>query len=168
MITVQTFNYGKVLYSLNISEDVINDTKDLVRQNDYLLEVLANPTIKMKEKESVISKIFHKEIQSFIKLLCENDRILELNDIFEAYDNFILEKHSIVKAKLYYVTKPDEDEIASIKEMLRKKYNKEGVFLELEEDKTLIGGFVLCANNTEYNRSIKGNLSELQKTLSRR
>lgn len=168
MITIQAFNYGKVLYSLNISEEVINNTKELIRDNNYLLEVLANPTIKVKEKESVISKIFHKEIEPFIKLLCENNRISMIKDILEAYDTFILEEHSIVRAKLYYVTKPDEDEIMQIKDMVRNNYNKEGVYLELVEDKTLIGGFVLCVGNTEYNRSIKGNLLELQKTLSRR
>jgi F-type H+-transporting ATPase subunit delta len=168
MITIQTFNYGKVLYSLKISEEVINSTKNLLSNNNYLLEVLANPTIKVKEKEGVISKIFQKEIVAFIKLLCDNNCIMMVNDIFEAYDNFILEEHNIVKAKLYYVIKPGEEEIEQIKDMVRKKFDKEGVYLELVEDKSLIGGFVLCVNNTEYNRSMKGNLLELQKTLSRR
>lgn len=168
MITTQAFNYGKVLYSLTLNEEVINSTKNLLNNNNYLLEVLANPTIKVKEKETVISKIFPKEIGPFIKLLCDNNCIMMINDIFEAYDNFILEEHSIVKAKLYYVIKPDEDEIEQIKNMVRKNFDKKGVYLELVEDKTLIGGFVLCVGNTEYNRSIKGNLLELQKTLSRR
>lgn len=168
MITIQAFNYGKVLYSLHVNEEVINNTKNLIKHNNYLIEVLANPTIKVNEKESVIRKIFHKDIEPFIKLLCEYNRILMINDIFDAYDNFILEKQGIIRAKLYYVTKPEEDEITQIKDMVCKNLNKEGVYLELVEDKTLIGGFVLCVGNTEYNRSIKGSLLELQRTLSRR
>lgn len=168
MITMRAFNYGKVLYSLKLDEEVINSTKNLINNNNYLLQVLANPTIQVKEKEAVISKIFHKEIGPFIRLLCDNNCIMMINDIFEAYDNLLLEEHNIVKAKLYYVIKPDEDEIEQIKDMVRTKFDKEGVYLELVEDKTLIGGFVLCVGNTEFNRSIKGNLLEMQKTLTRR
>ncbi|MFU0828355.1 MAG: hypothetical protein ACFWTJ_12655 [Lachnoclostridium sp.] len=40
--------------------------------------------------------------------------------------------------------------------------------MELKEDPSLIGGFVLKVGNTEYDKSIKGTLDELQKTLVRR
>ena len=62
----------------------------------------------------------------------------------------------------------DNEDIEQVKEMICKKYNKAGVELDLIEDPSLIGGMVLKVNDTEYDKSIKGTLDEMQKSLVRR
>jgi F-type H+-transporting ATPase subunit delta len=88
-----------------------------------------------------------------------------ISQIFDMYEDVVLESKNIVKAKLTYVTKPDDDQINKIKEFVCNKYNKAGVLLELKEDASLIGGIVLSVGDVEYDKSIKGTLSSLHKTL---
>ncbi len=137
-------------------------------ENSELVKALDNPIIMKQEKETVIDHIFEKDIQSFIKVLCLNQCIGIIDKIFEAYEKIVLDSKNIIKAKLSYVTRPDETELEQIKDMLCRKYEKTGVILELEEDTSLIGGFVLSVDNVDYDKSIKGTIEELQKTLVRR
>lgn len=168
MITQRALNYAKILYSLEVQEDSIKSAKNLLTNVSELVEVLENPVIGKQEKASVIDALFEKDIRSFLKVLCENNSIGLYTQIFDAYDELVLDNKNILKAKLTYAVKPKEDEMNQIKNMLCEKYKKTGVFLELEEDTSLIGGFVLHVGDMEYDKSIKGTLSVMQKTLIRR
>jgi F-type H+-transporting ATPase subunit delta len=158
-------NYAKILDSLNVDKGNLDAAKKLLFNCKELMEVLENPAIKKKEKESVIDEIFDHEIAKFIKLLCENKMIQIFAEVMEAYDEIVCEHNNVLKAKLIYAEKPEDEKISQIKSMLCEKYNKSAVFLELEKDASLIGGYVLYVGDTEYNKSIKGALSEMQKTL---
>lgn len=168
MITQQSKNYAKILDSLHIKEDITVRTSELLLNSNELVAALENPAISMKEKETVIDKLFDQEITSFLKVLTTNNAIGSFAEIMDSYEELLLDHQNILKAKLAYTVKPDESQIEEIKNMLCEKYHKSGVYLELEEDPSLIGGFVLYTGNTEYDKSIKGALSELQKTLIRR
>jgi len=130
-----------------------------------LRDALENPAVKLGEKFKVIEAVFDPAIVGFIKLLCEHQALDSLEDIKEAYEALIFEQRGLVRAKLYYTMRPSEGQLEQIKKMLEEKYNKKGVVLELAEDASLIGGFVLFVNGTEFDKSIKGALSELQKAL---
>lgn len=168
MITQQSQNYAIVLDSLQIAQEMIEDTKHILLDNSQVLNALDNPTIKKTEKEAVIDKLFPVEIRNFLKVLCQNKSISISQEIFEGYETLLLQKQGKIKATLAYATKLSKDEIVQIKEMICTKYNKTEVQLKLEEDSSLIGGFILTVGNTEYDKSIKGTLDELRKALVRR
>jgi F-type H+-transporting ATPase subunit delta len=168
MMTSQAANYAKVLFSLGLSEESINKSKEILLGNSELVEVLENPSIRKKEKEAVIDDIFEKDIRNFLKVLCLHQQISFISRIFSEYDKLALESRNVIRAKISYITKPEETELEQIKSMLCNKYKKTGVILELFEDPSLIGGYVLTVANTEYDKSIKGTLKEMQKALVRR
>lgn len=163
-MTDRAINYAKALMELNISEESITRAKYLL-ENKVLLEALSNPTIKNKEKDAVIDSIFPNEVRGFLKVLCENNSIDFIYDIMDAYQNLKIENINQIKATLTYVTKPEEEQLQRIKEMICKKWNKAGVILELIEDVSLLGGFILTIGDIEYDKSIRGMLSGMQKTL---
>ncbi len=165
MTSQRAINYAKVLYSLELQEETIKNTRNLLASCGELVEALENPAVKQPEKEAVIDALFEKEIYGFLKVLCENNIIGKYAEIFSAYEDIVLEQKSILKAKLTYAIKPEEEEITLIKKMLCEKYQKADVLLELEKDASLIGGYVLQIGNREFDKSIKGALSEMQKTL---
>lgn len=165
MITQQAANYAKVLFSLGIKEESILSAKNIFLENKTLIEVFENPVIKQEEKEAVINVVFEEDIRKFIKLVCENKSIGIIDEIFDAYEGMELASKNIIKATLRYVTKPDDAELDQIKNMVCSKYNKTGVSLTLVQDTSLLGGFVLTVGDTEYDKSIKGTLARMQKTL---
>ncbi len=168
MITEEAYNYAKVLFSLGINEETIQETRQLFQENHELTEALDNPAVKPTEKEAVIDSIFTKEISSFLKVLSKNRNINIVDMIFEGYEVLLLDSKNIIKAKLSYASRPDEADIQQLKDMMCKKYKRAGVILELNEDLSLIGGYVLSVGNTEYDKSIRETLLELQKALARR
>ena len=168
MISLRASNYAKVLYSLGLPENKVKVALLLLKENRELQDALTNPAVKKTEKEAVIDKLFDQEVSNFIKVLCVEQCIDLVDDILEEYEIISLAKQNKIKAKLAYVTKLDDAETKQMKDMICKKYNKAGVELELLEDASLIGGFCLTVGDTEYDRSIKGTLLELEKTLVRR
>lgn len=168
MMTQQAANYAQVLFSLGLNEESIENAKQLLLNNRELLDALDSPIIKLTEKEAVIDDIFTYEIRNFIKVLCANQNIRLIEKIFEEYENLVLYSKNIIKAQLTYVIRPDETELEKIKEMICNKYKKAGVSLKLQEDASLIGGYLLTVGNTVYDKSIKGTLLELQMALARR
>lgn len=163
-MTQRAMNYAKALFELNIGEEPINNTKKLLGES-VLLEALSNPTIKNREKAAVIDSIFPKEMRGFIKVLCENNSFDFIFDILEAYQMLEIQNKNLIKATLTYVTKPNDEQLQRIKEMIKQKWNKAGVILELKEDASLLGGFILTVGDKEYDKSIRGILSGMQKTL---
>lgn len=165
MISESAYTYAKILFSRNIKAQAIQQMTQLLTDFEVLTEVLSNPCVKRQEKESVIDALFDKEITSFLKVLCENQVLPLFSQIMEAYEALVLEDKNILKAKFTYAIKPDDKELEVIKKMLIEKYKKAGVELMIEQDDSLIGGYILTVGNTEYNKSIKGALSQMQKAL---
>jgi len=164
-MTQHDMNYAKALFDLNISAVCVQNSKDIILENRELLDVLSDPTIKKREKHAVIDSIFDKEIRNFLKALCDNESIEHISRIFDIYEEVVLDSKNIIKAYLSYVTKPDENQLEKFKKFVCNKYNKKSVLLELKEDSSLIGGFILSIGDIEYDKSIKGTLLSLHKTL---
>ncbi|MBU3804833.1 MAG: ATP synthase F1 subunit delta [Candidatus Cellulosilyticum pullistercoris] len=158
-------NYGKVLFQLRPSTEVIGRMKELLLNHKELLAALDNPSIKAKEKHAVIDKLFDPEVKNFLKVLCDNNYVSHIGEILIAYDDLVLESKNMIRATLSFVTKPSDAQLTGIKDMICKKYNKEGVLLDLKEDPSLVGGFILNVGDVEYDRSVKGKLLDMQKRL---
>ena len=158
-------NYGKVLFQLGLPTESIEHMRELLLNHKELLEALDNPSVKTKEKHKVINRLFESEIRNFVKVLCDHGYISRIKEVLISYDDLVLESKQTIRATLSYVTKPSEEQLARIKDMICKKYDKKDVFLELKEDTTLIGGFMLKVGDMEYDKSVKGKLLDLQKRL---
>ncbi|MCM1045782.1 MAG: F0F1 ATP synthase subunit alpha [Candidatus Gastranaerophilales bacterium] len=78
--------------------------------------------------------------------------------------NQTLEKKSF-KVTLSYVTPPTEEQLRDIKDFIRRKYGSgehgEDVILELKEDASLGGGFVIDAGNKVFDWSVSGRMKQL-------
>lgn len=104
----------------------------------------------------------------FFKLLCQNARMPQLPEIAQEYDTLCLEQEGGVRARLIYAVKPSDAELERIKQAVCKKYHKTSVAMHLEEDQSLLGGFVLYVGNTRFDNSVKSRLASLQSSLQAR
>lgn len=168
MITQRAENYAKVLDSLQVPEEDVEKVKNLLAEVEPVAEVLDNPLVECEEKQGVIKSLMPESMWKFMRLLCEHHCIGIQKDIFEAYDEIVLEKQGKIKATLRYAMKFDSEDVKQVEDMICKKYNRTGVKLELIEDPSLISGMVLKVRDQEFDKSVKGTLEELQKTLVRR
>jgi len=167
-MTQIAINYAKVLYELGISKKVIYDVKDILSSTPELKDALASPIVSKQEKHNIIEKVFPKEMHNFFMVLCDYQSMEVIDQIFVAYKNYYNEQNSILEAKLIYVTVPNEEQLNNIKEILMSKHHKNQVELSLVEDPSIIGGFIIEAENYETDWSIRGRLNQLQQRLVRR
>lgn len=167
-MTQTAINYAKVLYELNIPQDAIAKTHDLIEENPELIHVLMNPVVSFREKERVISRIFPAEVHNFMKILTRYHSADCLPDIFTYYENYSHEKQDILDATLYYVTPPTQEQVEGIKAKLAKEYHRSQVDLELIQRQELIGGFVVKVNDVEADYSILGRVNGLRQKLVKR
>ena len=164
-MTQTAINYGKVLYQLNVSKENILETQKLLKEVPEVLKVLENPTISFVQKQRVIGRIFPKELHNFLCVVCKYKHAQLLDEIFQAYQEYYNEQKEILSATLYYVTPPRTEQLEGIKKFLKKQYHTQKVALELKEDKSLVGGFIIRTKDHEYDNSLKGSIHELQQKL---
>lgn len=167
-MTETTNNYAEVLYELGISEEAVRDTKEIFKSVPKVKELLENPVVAFSQKERVISRIFPGEMQNFLKVVCRHHKIDKIEEIIEAYKSYSLKKKNILKAVLYYVTEPGEEQKAGIRKFLAGEFSADEVQLVLIEKKELIGGFVLQAGGREFDWSLLGRYRNLKQKLTRR
>lgn len=160
--------YAKVLYSQPISAKSVAEAEYAFTKTPELLVTLENAEIAEEQKYAVIEKVFAEDIQEYLKEICRNNHIGIIEEIFTAYQKYVSEQNQIPQAKLSYVTAPREEQVQNIKAFLCEKYHSREARLELCEDKSLLGGFILRTSDREYDWSIRRKLNQLEHKLIRR
>lgn len=159
-------SYGQALFDLKVSKEDRENASKILKESTELREALANPTISKEEKEKVIDELFSPEIRNFIKVICRNDDAPCLQEAFDYCEELIQKKKRILTGTLFYVTRPGEEQLERIKEYLKKEYQAEQVELELKEDASLIGGFILKVQDKVLDRSLRGKLEKMKQNLA--
>ena len=127
---------------------------------DYLL-LLDSPAIPRSKRLATIDEAFSEDfpeyIISFLKLLCENGRIMYLSDCIKEFEELKDLADNRAKATVYSVVPLDESQ----KELLCKKLQKiTGKFIDAEyiEDRSLLGGIKVEVDGKTLDNSIEKRL----------
>ena len=91
-----------------------------------------------------------------------------LPDIFRAYQRWYDDSRKIKTGILYYVDKPDSEQLAQIENKLCSQLKCNKVKLALKSRPELIGGFVIRIGDLEIDRSLQGSVNCLTEKLTRR
>lgn len=161
-------NYARVLFDMNIEAEQTEEMRALLMDSKELRDALSNPLVRKAEKRGIIDKLFPQSVRSFVKVMSDNDDMECIDEMFEAYDAMVREKNETVKAVFTYVTKPDDAQIEQLKKKIAKDYNKKNVILQLEQDESLIGGFVLAVGDTVLDQSVRTSMTKLQRHFAER
>ena len=78
-------NYGEVLFELGIKKDTVEESKRIFSLTEQLHRTLESPIISKDEKYSIIEKVFPKEIENFLKVVCDHEKMSYIDEIIEAY-----------------------------------------------------------------------------------
>ena len=71
------------------------------------------------------------------------------------------------RAELIYVTAPSEKQLADIKNFLKKKTGASNIELNVREDKSLGGGFILKCGSREYDWSTAGRIKQFEDQIKK-
>ena len=157
--------YAVELHELKIQKDLIQQTADIFKAVDQIMTDLANPAVSLERKHNVIDKIFPKEIRDFLKVLCDNNEVEMFPEIAKAYYELTPQSAEEFHATLAYVKKPTDEQLMGIRNFLMRKFGREDMDLELEEDPSLGDGFVIRAGGEEFDWSTKGRMKQFEQKM---
>ncbi len=152
----------KVLDDLKLINAVLEQTPDLV-------VILNHPAIDGEQKSQLLLKSFEGKIsettQRMLRLLADRRRLDTLKPLEEKYAELLRARKNIVSAKLTSSKELSQSEVADIKARLTEHLGKK-LELEVEVDKSLLGGVVLRLGDQVIDGSLKGKLAVIEKQLT--
>ncbi len=131
---------------------------------------LVDPTIKADKKQAVIKNVFtdklSKNMLNFLLLLIDKQRLKGLPEIYKQFVRLVNEKLSVLDMKIITSEPLTEQQLLSIKEKFRNKYNAVAVKSEEMIDASIIGGIKVIIGDKIYDGSIKGRIESLTELVS--
>ena len=147
----------------------INSVKNLLINSHELSDYLLNPTISKDDKGNLIIKIIgdsHTNIINLIHLLTIKNRINQLENIADSFNELYSKRQGIIEASITSAVPIsidlEEDVVKYLASIKKGKIN-----LKKKVDKKIIAGFVLDFDDIQFDASAKKKLNKMQKQLTR-
>lgn len=146
----------------------LRSVNHVISGNQELEVILRHPSVPAGEKKQLIISIFggkvHELTLRLLEMLTDRRRLEILPYVEREFEKLWRERQNIVVGTLLYAEKPESRALQEIKEKLQKQLGKH-IELTEQEDKSLIGGFVLRLGDQVIDGSLKGRLQSIEKAL---
>lgn len=168
--------YGGSLYDLaaeeQLTEVLMQQTKEIreiFRDNPDYLRLLAEPSIPLGERKSLIETAFGTQAErylvNFIKLLCERNLLGEYAGCCEEYVRRYNVDHGIAEAVVTSAVALNEKQAAALKAKLEKVSGKK-IELIQKVDPTVMAGIRVELEGKQLDGTVQGRLSGISKKLN--
>lgn len=137
------------------------------KENADFLVLFKHPAISAPTKKKFLEEFsagLDELSGRLLQLLCERRKLTLLPLIVEEFHELLRAKHNIVTGTLYSADAINEEAVSNIKQKLVKHLRKH-VELQVQVDKSLIGGYVLRIGDQVIDGSLKGRLQNIEKAL---
>lgn len=172
MINEVSLQYAKSLYDL--SKDLDQDLNDLevlkscISNSNELVKVLMHPSISKEEKKELFKNLLSGKVEDyflyFIYVLVDNERILELENIYDTFKMLVDEKKNILNCEVVSKYPLDKNIKEDLIKYLSQKYQKEIKLKETINDE-LIGGIKVIVQNEVIDYTFDSTLTNLKNTI---
>ncbi|MDL2285844.1 ATP synthase F1 subunit delta [Desulfococcaceae bacterium OttesenSCG-928-F15] len=162
---------GKESGNVDAYREELASVVGVFRENDEFRSILSNPLypylVRRNLLQSVLEKLSaSKVILSFLLLLLDKGRIKILSEVEQCYQSLADDEENIVRAEITSAVALKEDAVSSIRDTLA-RHTKRNVFLELREDKGIIGGIITKVGDLIYDGSIRTQLWNLRESFKK-
>ena len=168
--------YAEALFLLSCEEKSeekylsdLRSVKEIFDSEPEYIELLHSPAIPKEEKLQLIENAFtgriNEHIVSFLKLICENNRIEYLYSCFDVYEKLYNEVKRVIVANVTSAVELNEDEKARIKQKLEKKFGYK-VELICQIDEKIIGGIIIKTKDALMDGSLKRKMRDVKEVIS--
>ncbi len=154
-----------------VAEQIMSDLKGINQSFAATPEiqiVLSHPGVAPEEKTTLLLKVFEGKVGDItyrlLRLLADRRRLELLKEIENKYAALLRVRNNIVSARLSSSKELTQSEVADIKARLTEHLGKK-LELDVEVDKTLLGGVVLRLGDQIIDGSLKGKLAAIEKQL---
>lgn len=161
-------NIDKYLNSLldaQPSMSSLEEATKIISSSDELDNVLDDPNVSKTEKEKIIDDLFAPSVRRIIADLASKCKVTDLEEIVKAYIAAVDKQDNIADAVVYCVTPPNEEQANGLKKFICDKTGATVAKLDIVQDNSLIGGFIINIGDKEYDFSIKTKLDNIKRQV---
>ena len=170
-------DYASALFMLASENDKLKEFSDdldvvrkVFRENpDYAL-LITSPNIPKNERLSAIDSAFGNSISeyivNFIKVLCEHNKILSLEDCIKDFKALKKQAENCVTAHVYTAVPIDKQEEEKIKSALERKLSR-SVIIKTFVDESMLGGVKIEFDGKVIDGSVKRQLHDIKEVISK-
>ncbi|MDM8547372.1 F0F1 ATP synthase subunit delta [Candidatus Venteria ishoeyi] len=172
--------YAEALFELAVETDNLTQWSNLIEflsvvtSSPELEEITRNPQVDKETllkflwelcqegccQQTELSAEFEKQAENLIQTLVENDRLLAVAEIAKQYELLKAKQEAYVSVEVtstYAVRAPQKAELIK---MLEKRYGKK-VNVNITIDRSLMGGWLIRANDQLIDLSVRGRLENM-------
>ena len=164
--------YAEAIYEIAESTDKVkpiyeklNALMELYKNDNEFKTFITHPLIEEDEKKKVLSSIFKDSDEENLNIMfyiLDKKRIENIKNIVAEYLKIYYEKNQILDVKATFAIVPSELQKEKLIEKLMKKTGKK-INLEVEIDKSIIGGGIIKIGDQIIDGSIRKELNSLKK-----
>lgn len=151
--------------------DELKNIVELIDKDADFQMLIHHPSVSTQNKKKLFENIFEGKVEadvlSFLKLLLEKGRILEVGSMLKQMEIIYLEKHNTAIAEIKTVVPLLENEKTELVSNLQKKFNKT-IILKEELDSSILGGIYVKIDNEVIDGTVKSNIEEMKKIMLKR
>ena len=121
MTNAAAVSYAAVLLDLDVAPEMVAEAEQTFRTYPQLTDVLSNPTISEAEKFAVIDRLFPQPLQRYLHVVCRNERMDSILEIFSEYHSMERQRRHCAHAILEYVTPLTDAQLSAMKKWSAQK-----------------------------------------------
>lgn len=151
------------------AEEYITELDNIIKivdESEDLSIVISHPELSTSKKKDIFESIFKGKIQndilSFLLILIEKHRFMELEGITAEMKKIHLERNRTVSALVKTVIPLNEQERSTLTGKLQEKYSKK-IILNEEIDAEILGGVFVQVDNEIIDGTLKTKLEQIRK-----
>jgi len=152
---------GKVDEYLQDLREICN----IFESNKDFYQVIKHPKVNTAKKKEIFTDLFKgkidEELLSFIIILIEKGRILQLKQKLVQMEKIDLERKNIIRGVVKTAIPLLSKELDSLKVIFEKKYDKTILF-DTKIDKTILGGVYVEVGNDVIDGTLKSKIEEMK------
>lgn len=168
--------YARALFDFSVEKNIMHqitaDFQNLdifFNETSELTEYLTNPVVKQEAKREIIAKTLKSQINTetfkFLMVLVDRDRINLLSAIIENYLDLVYQTASIKMMEVSTASTFTNAQKNTLIQKLKELTNAREIRLVINEDPSLIGGFLIKTESKIIDFTIKNQLQQLAKHL---
>lgn len=167
--------YAEALFLLSCEEEKeekylcdLRFVKEILDREPEYVVLLHSPSISKEEKLNAIENAFggkiNEHIVSFLKLLCENNRIEYVYSCFDDYEKLYNQVKRVINVSVTSAVELSENEKARIVKKLEAKF---GCSVELicKIDEKILGGIIIKTDDTIIDGSLKRKMRDVKEVI---
>jgi F-type H+-transporting ATPase subunit delta len=161
-LAVEANNFDEWSTNLNFLAMLIEDST--------MATVIANPKVEKETLTRILFDICDEQLneqgQNLVKMLIGYHRLLAIPEIARQFEQLKAQQQGYLKVDIASAYPVEASQQQEIEEILKKRFGK-GVDIQMEVDKSLLGGWLIRTGDEVIDVSIRGRFEQLATELRR-